>query len=117
MKGMQKIKRGKQFTGVVVYALEPASHHKTDPRVIGGNMAGNHIVDLIREFGQTKLLRPDIKKPVWQFTLLPVVSILLTESCIWEKMRTLPALELSVSLKEYMVSQKQRLLQTDDLRA
>ena len=33
------------------------------------------------------------------------------------KMRTLPALELSVSLKEYMVSQKQRLLQTDDLRA
>lgn len=61
MKGMQKIKRGKQFTGVVVYALEPASHHKTDPVVIGGNMAGNHIVDLIREFGQTKLLRPDIK--------------------------------------------------------
>lgn len=56
MKGMQKIKRGKQFTGVVVYALEPASHHKTDPRVIGGNMAGNHIVDLIREFGQTKIL-------------------------------------------------------------
>jgi hypothetical protein len=69
MKGMQKIKRGKQFTGVVVYALEPASHHKTDPRVIGGNMAGNHIVDLIREFGQTKLLRPDIKKPVWHNSL------------------------------------------------
>ncbi|WP_312585792.1 relaxase/mobilization nuclease domain-containing protein [Atlantibacter sp.] len=64
MKGMQKIKRGKQFTGIVVYALEPASHHKTDPRVIGGNMAGNNIVDLIREFGQTKILRPDIKKPV-----------------------------------------------------
>ncbi|AUU09568.1 relaxase/mobilization nuclease domain-containing protein [Serratia marcescens] len=69
MKGMQKIKRGKQFTGVVVYVLEPASHHKTDPKVIGGNMAGNHIVDLIREFGQTKLLRPDIKKPVWHNSL------------------------------------------------
>lgn len=69
MKGMQKIKRGKQFTGVVVYALEPASHHKTDPRVVGGNMAGNNIVDLIREFGQTKLLRPDIKKPVWHNSL------------------------------------------------
>lgn len=66
---MQKIKRGKQFTGVVVYALEPASHHKTDPRVIGGNMAGNNIVDLIREFGQTKILRPDIKKPVWHNSL------------------------------------------------
>lgn len=37
--------------------------------VIGGNMAGNHIVDLIREFGQTKLLRPDIKKPVWHNSL------------------------------------------------
>ncbi|MEM0569879.1 relaxase/mobilization nuclease domain-containing protein [Salmonella enterica] len=69
MKGMQKIKRGKQFTGVVVYALEPASHHKTVPRVIGGNMAGNNIVDLIREFGQTKILRPDIKKPVWHNSL------------------------------------------------
>ncbi|MEB8269162.1 relaxase/mobilization nuclease domain-containing protein [Klebsiella grimontii] len=69
MKGMQKIKRGKQFTGVVVYALGPASHHKTDPRVIGGNMAGNNIVDLIREFGQTKILRPDIKKPVWHNSL------------------------------------------------
>ncbi len=34
MKGMQKIKRGKQFTGVVVYALEPASHHKTDPGLL-----------------------------------------------------------------------------------
>ncbi|ESS90888.1 hypothetical protein L342_3815 [Escherichia coli CE516] len=66
---MQKIKRGKQFTGIVVYALEPASHHKTDPRVIGGNMAGNNIVDLIREFGQTKILRPDIKKPVWHNSL------------------------------------------------
>ncbi len=55
MKGMQKIKRGKQFTGVLVYALEPALHHKTDPKVIGGNMAGNQIVDLIHEFGQTKL--------------------------------------------------------------
>ncbi|EOL4630921.1 relaxase/mobilization nuclease domain-containing protein [Escherichia coli] len=69
MKGMQKIKRGKQFTGIIVYALEPASHHKTDPRVIGGNMAGNNIVDLIREFGQTKILRPDIKKPVWHNSL------------------------------------------------
>lgn len=69
MKGMQKIKRGKQFTGIVVYALEPASHHKTDPRVIGGNMAGNNIVDLIREFGQIKILRPDIKKPVWHNSL------------------------------------------------
>lgn len=66
---MQKIKRGKQFTGVLLYVLETASHHKKDPRVIGGNMAGNQIVDLIREFGQTKILRSDIKKPVWHNSL------------------------------------------------
>ncbi|MCR1309519.1 relaxase, partial [Enterobacter sp. BT1271] len=38
MKGMQKIKRGKNFSGVVQYAFKPDSHHKSDPIVIGGNM-------------------------------------------------------------------------------
>ncbi|EAX5652953.1 relaxase, partial [Salmonella enterica] len=27
MKGMQKIKRGKQFAGVVLYSLKSGSHH------------------------------------------------------------------------------------------
>ncbi|HHH6629084.1 TPA: relaxase, partial [Escherichia coli] len=40
MKGMQKIRRGKSFSGVVLYALKPASHHKVNPVVIGGNMMG-----------------------------------------------------------------------------
>lgn len=40
-------------------------------------MAGNQIVDLIHEFGQTKLLRPDIAKPVWHNSLrLPQGEIL-----------------------------------------
>ncbi|MBA0204172.1 relaxase/mobilization nuclease domain-containing protein [Pectobacterium aroidearum] len=69
MKGMQKIKRGKNFAGVVFYALRPASHHKNDPIVIGGNMDGSAAEDLIAEFNTTKTLRPDVVKPVWHNSL------------------------------------------------
>ena len=41
MKGMRKIRRGKNFAGVVQYALKPGAHHKCDPVVIGGNMLGD----------------------------------------------------------------------------
>ena len=69
MKGMQKIKRGKNFAGVVLYALQPASHHKIDPVVIGGNMMGSLARELIAEFGATKTLRPDVAKAVWHNSL------------------------------------------------
>lgn len=69
MKGMQKIKRGKDFAGVVFYALRPASHHKTPPSVIGGNMDGSNAGELIAEFNATKALRPDVAKPVWHNSL------------------------------------------------
>ncbi|KFX11369.1 relaxase/mobilization nuclease domain-containing protein [Pectobacterium betavasculorum] len=69
MKGMQKIRRGKSFAGVVFYALRPASHHKNDPIVIGGNMDGSAAEDLIAEFNSTKTLRPDVAKPVWHNSL------------------------------------------------
>ncbi|MBN3209850.1 relaxase/mobilization nuclease domain-containing protein [Pectobacterium brasiliense] len=69
MKGMQKIRRGKNFAGVVLYALKPASHHKNDPVVIGGNMMGDAERDLIAEFDTTKTLRPDVAKPVWHNSL------------------------------------------------
>ncbi|HBA8733676.1 TPA: relaxase/mobilization nuclease domain-containing protein [Escherichia coli] len=69
MKGMQKIKRGKNFAGVVIYALRPASHHKTPPSVIGGNMDGSNAGELIAEFNATKALRPDLAKPVWHNSL------------------------------------------------
>lgn len=59
MKGMQKIKRGKQFTGVVIYSLKSGSHHKITPYVIGGNMTGSTAAELISEFEGTRLLRPD----------------------------------------------------------
>lgn len=69
MKGMQKIKRGKNFSGVVLYVLKPSSHHKSDPIVIGGNMTGDCSQELIDEFNLTKELGPDIQKPVWHNSL------------------------------------------------
>ena len=71
MKGMQKIRRGKSFAGVVLYALKPCSHHKNDPIVIGGNVTivGNAAKDLIAEFDSTKQLRPDVQKAVWHNSL------------------------------------------------
>ncbi|HDG1675074.1 TPA: relaxase/mobilization nuclease domain-containing protein [Kluyvera cryocrescens] len=69
MKGMQKIRRGKSFAGVVLYALKPASHHKKDPIVIGGNMDGSDVGELIAEFNATKTLRPEVAKAVWHNSL------------------------------------------------
>ncbi|ELX2944073.1 relaxase/mobilization nuclease domain-containing protein, partial [Salmonella enterica] len=72
MKGMQKIKRGKSFAGVVRYVLKPGTHHKNDPVVIGGNMLGDstlELLELVAEFDRSKQLRPDIQKPVWHNSL------------------------------------------------
>ena len=69
MKGMRKIRRGKNFAGVVQYALKPGSHHKSDPIVIGGNMLSGFALELISEFNGTKQLRPDVQKPVWHNSL------------------------------------------------
>ncbi|MGY7983174.1 relaxase/mobilization nuclease domain-containing protein, partial [Klebsiella pneumoniae] len=69
MKGMRKIKRGKNFAGVVQYALKPGSHHKSDPVVIGGNMLSGSALELISEFNGTKQLRSDVQKSVWHNSL------------------------------------------------
>ncbi|ECC2979444.1 relaxase/mobilization nuclease domain-containing protein, partial [Salmonella enterica subsp. enterica] len=69
MKGMQKIKRGKSFAGVVRYVLQPGAHHKSAPVVIGGNMLSGSALELISEFNGTKQLRPDVQKPVWHNSL------------------------------------------------
>ncbi|MCL6354358.1 relaxase [Pectobacterium parmentieri] len=80
MKGMQKIRRGKGFAGIVLYALKPGSHHKCTPYVIGGNMLGNEAGDLIAEFNTTKTLRPDVVKPVWHNSLRLPKSEALTDA-------------------------------------
>lgn len=69
MKGMQKIKRGKSFAGVVLYALKSGTHHKTDPVVLGGNMLGESAAELIAEFSASASLRSDVAKPVWHNSL------------------------------------------------
>jgi len=69
MKGMQKIKRGKSFAGVVLYALKPALHHKRNPMVIGGNMLGDSAAEWITEFNATASLRANVAKPVWHNSL------------------------------------------------
>lgn len=69
MKGMQKIKRGKTFNGLISYLLKPASHRKSDPYVVGGNVIESFAEALSAEFNTTKLLRPDVSKPVWHNSL------------------------------------------------
>ncbi|WP_424997232.1 relaxase/mobilization nuclease domain-containing protein [Pantoea agglomerans] len=69
MKGMNKIKRGKNFRGVVSYALSPAPHHSTAPLVIGGNLVGISVEALTAEFTRTIQLREDVEKPVWHNSL------------------------------------------------
>lgn len=83
MKGMQKIKRGKSFAGVVLYALKPGTHHKTDPVVIGGNMLGASAPELITEFSASASLRADVVKPVWHNSLrLPQGESLTTKQWV-----------------------------------
>ncbi|EBR9342941.1 TPA: relaxase/mobilization nuclease domain-containing protein [Salmonella enterica subsp. enterica serovar Schwarzengrund] len=69
MKGMQRIKRHKNFINVVKYALKPGSHHRSDPVVIGGNMTGDCANELIAEFDTASRLRTDIAKPAWHNSL------------------------------------------------
>ncbi|MBD8108303.1 relaxase/mobilization nuclease domain-containing protein [Erwinia persicina] len=69
MKGMDRIKRGKNFRGVISYALSPANHHKVDPMVIGGNLVGSTVDELATEFTATQKLREYIEKPVWHNSL------------------------------------------------
>lgn len=66
---MQKIKRGKTFNGLISYLLKPASHHKSDPYVVGGNVIDSFAETLSAEFNATKLLRSDVSKPVWHNSL------------------------------------------------
>lgn len=68
MKGMQKIKRGSGFGGVLKYAFEN-DNGDLDGVLIGSNMIGNDPKALAREFRNVALLRPDISKPVWHNSL------------------------------------------------
>ena len=66
---MNRIRRGKNFQGVVSYVLTSAPHHKSAPAVIGGNLLGISVEELTKEFARTQLLRKDVEKPVWHNSL------------------------------------------------
>lgn len=68
MKGMQKIKRGSGFGGAISYAINREEGDEPG-QIIGGNMSGTSVKVLTAEFGASRKLRPDIKKPVWHNSL------------------------------------------------
>lgn len=83
MKGMQKIRRGRKFAGVVLYALKAGTHHRSDPTVIGGNLLSDSAIELIAEFDTSKKLRPDVQKAVWHNSLrLPCGESLTNEQWV-----------------------------------
>lgn len=68
MKGMQKIKRGKGFRGVLNYCFQN-SHGILNGELLGGNMSGTDPRALATEFGISRRARQDIDKPVWHNSL------------------------------------------------
>lgn len=68
MKGMDKIKRGAGFRGLLDY-LEENKDGPAPGRLIGGTMVGITPRELAREFSVSRQRRPDIKKPVWHNSL------------------------------------------------
>lgn len=70
MKGMQKIKRGDNFRGVLDYAFDrDKNEEKAKGVIVGGNMAGTNAKELTAEFLRFADARKDIKKPVWHNSL------------------------------------------------
>jgi hypothetical protein len=66
-----KVGRGDGFRGVLNYTHDegPKATGQKKPERIAGNMAGQTVQELVREFGITKKLRPDCKNPVWHCSL------------------------------------------------
>lgn len=66
-----KISRGAGFRGVLDYTHDvgPKATGDKKPERVGGNMAGENVQELVREFGVTKKLRPDCKNAVWHCSL------------------------------------------------
>jgi hypothetical protein len=77
-----KISRGSGFRGALSYLFDegPKAAGNKNAEVVGGNMAGRTSWELSREFGVTRALRPDVKKPVWHASLsLPAGEVLTPE--------------------------------------
>lgn len=69
MKGMDRIKRGNSFFGLIAYQLGRGDAALDDGRIISGNMSGSTPEQLASEFEAIAKTRPDIAKPVWHNSL------------------------------------------------
>lgn len=84
-----KVSRGSGFRGALSYLLDagPKATGEKKAEIVGGNMAGRTIYELSKEFGNTRALRPDVKKPVWHASLsLPAGETL--DSAGWNDIST-----------------------------
>lgn len=70
MKGMTKILRGYTFKSVLLYC-EGRGEKDGSPegRLIGGNMVGATVRELLNEFLTVRRMRPDIEKTTWHNSL------------------------------------------------
>lgn len=95
-----KISRGGGFRGALNYLLDVGQKATGDKHaeIVGGNMAGRSGWELSREFGNTRALRPDVKKPVWHASLsLPKGEVLPAEQ--WAKIASDFVAEMGFSRK------------------
>ena len=70
MKGMDKILRGFVFYGVLIYCEDRGEKDGVAKgRLIGGNMSGTTVHELMAEFVAARRLRPDIEKATWHNSL------------------------------------------------
>ena len=70
MKGMNKILRGFVFYSVLIYCEERGEKDGVAKgRLIGGNMSGSTVHELMAEFVAARRLRPDIEKATWHNSL------------------------------------------------
>lgn len=70
MKGMKKILRGYTFKSVLLYCEGRGDKDDApEGRLIGGNMSGQTVPELMQEFLVSRRLRPDIEKTTWHNSL------------------------------------------------
>ena len=69
MKGMNKIIRGWSFKSVLSYCEGRGSKNSPDGRLIGGNMAGRSVHELIKEFVHFRKQNAEIEKATWHNSL------------------------------------------------
>jgi hypothetical protein len=70
MKGMNRIIRGYSFRAVLGYCESRGEKlNAPDGRLIGGNMAGRNVRELIKEFTAARNQRSDIEKTTWHNSL------------------------------------------------